>query len=289
MRTLPAIALCLIVVAACSTASNAPAGATEPSSPSSAVQALRDLDLIHDPQARSLEAGGSTVSLTTGLNVQSASSGVLAIRPREASGPEMMSGALVYPGRSSQIVVTDSTIGASAAYAVLADADAATDYSYEISVGGAPASLTVTDSGGVAVRDAAGVLVNTITPAWAVDAAGRSLPSAYSVSGGVLTQHVDHRGAVYPVVADPRVSCDLIWCTTVLNKTQTKTASQTLAAAGALLCGPMTAALPPLGAVCGAYAAAFFVAAVQAHNSGKCVGVRRLVIGGSVHPVIEKC
>jgi hypothetical protein len=53
-----------------------------------------------------------------------------------------------------------------------------------------------------------------------------------------------------------------------------------------------TASIAPagaLGAVCGAYAAAFFVAAVQANNSGKCVGVRRLVIGGSVHPVIEKC
>ncbi len=36
-----------------------------------------------------------------------------------------------------------------------------------------------------------------------MDAEGKHLPTSYTVSGNTLTQTVDTRGAVYPVVADP--------------------------------------------------------------------------------------
>jgi|GEM_PF-6769053 len=38
---------------------------------------------------------------------------------------------------------------------------------------------------------------------WAVDAAGKDLPTSYTFAGGVLTQKVDTTGATFPVVADP--------------------------------------------------------------------------------------
>jgi hypothetical protein len=38
---------------------------------------------------------------------------------------------------------------------------------------------------------------------WAVDAAGKDLPTSYTFAGGVLTQKVDTTGASFPVVADP--------------------------------------------------------------------------------------
>lgn len=43
----------------------------------------------------------------------------------------------------------------------------------------------------------------TIEAPWAVDAAGTSLPTSYTVNGNVLTQNVDTAGATFPVVADP--------------------------------------------------------------------------------------
>lgn len=43
----------------------------------------------------------------------------------------------------------------------------------------------------------------TIEAPWAMDAAGKSLPTSYAVNGNILTQNVDTAGAVFPVVADP--------------------------------------------------------------------------------------
>lgn len=49
------------------------------------------------------------------------------------------------------------------------------------------------------------VSLGTIDPAWARDAAGRSVPTRYEINGNVLTQIVDRRAGdfAYPIVADP--------------------------------------------------------------------------------------
>jgi hypothetical protein len=41
---------------------------------------------------------------------------------------------------------------------------------------------------------------------WAVDAAGKSLPTWYELDGDRVVQHVDLKGARFPVVADPRLT-----------------------------------------------------------------------------------
>jgi hypothetical protein len=65
--------------------------------------------------------------------------------------------------------------------------------------------LTLENRGGMTVSDSTGNFVNTILAPWAKDANGKNLPTSYSVSGDVVTQHVDPKGAAFPVVADPRL------------------------------------------------------------------------------------
>ncbi len=58
-------------------------------------------------------------------------------------------------------------------------------------------------------------------PPWAVDANDQQLPTSYAVEGNVLVQRVDHSGAAYPVVADPKVTYG--WYIYVRwNKTETR-------------------------------------------------------------------
>ena len=67
-------------------------------------------------------------------------------------------------------------------------------------------SLVATTDGGAWVVDATGTVKAAFEPAWAKDAAGRSMPTHYSISGNTLTQVVEHGGVAditSPVVADP--------------------------------------------------------------------------------------
>lgn len=55
-----------------------------------------------------------------------------------------------------------------------------------------------------AVSTTVATVVGKIEPAWAIDADGRSVPTAYALADGVLRQTVDTAGARFPVVADPK-------------------------------------------------------------------------------------
>jgi hypothetical protein len=50
------------------------------------------------------------------------------------------------------------------------------------------------------------LVVGELAPPWAVDAAGKRLPTSYSLHGTELRQRVDTRDAVLPVVADPSIA-----------------------------------------------------------------------------------
>jgi hypothetical protein len=49
-------------------------------------------------------------------------------------------------------------------------------------------------------------VLGKISAPWAVDAAGKNLPTTYTYAAGVLTQKVDTAGAVFPVAADPSLA-----------------------------------------------------------------------------------
>ncbi|WP_146084455.1 hypothetical protein [Rathayibacter sp. AY1C1] len=113
-----------------------------------------------------------------------------------------------------------------------------------MTVDGEPAILEFIDHS-VAVKDSHGRTVNFMNPAWASDSTGAPVRTSFSIDGGTLVQRVHHTGASYPVVADPSLACDIAFCTIMLNRTETKTASQSTAAAAGLLCGSMTATFAP--------------------------------------------
>jgi len=72
-------------------------------------------------------------------------------------------------------------------------------------VSGRAASLRQEHDGSVSILAADGGLLSAIAPAWARDAAGRSVPTHYEIDGTDLTQVVNHKvGAfAYGVTADP--------------------------------------------------------------------------------------
>ncbi|WP_052521233.1 hypothetical protein [Agreia bicolorata] len=238
----------------------------------------------------SAQQSSASLSLSTGLTVQHENRTVSITPGADTTSAQTgASGSLIYGTDGSyDYAFTGPGHALNAGYAVINDASAPTEYRFNVAVDGAPATLELTE-GSVAIKDAAGTTVNVINPAWAVDASGASISTSFSLDGSTLVQHVEHAGAAYPVVADPSLACDIAWCTVMFDKTETKTASASLAAAGALLCGSAAVANVYVGAACTAYAAVFFVASVQADNSGQCVGARFLRIGGSLHPVIQDC
>ncbi|WP_186315334.1 DUF2599 domain-containing protein [Curtobacterium sp. BH-2-1-1] len=99
-------------------------------------------------------------------------------------------------------------------------ASAPSEYSYPINVDGAAADLTVEDDGSVTVSDDAGDVITHFLAPWALDAAGADVSTRYEVDGNVLTQVVDHKGASYPVVADPTSS--KYFSKVVVDKTSSK-------------------------------------------------------------------
>lgn len=57
------------------------------------------------------------------------------------------------------------------------------------------------------IEDDGGRLVlGAIEAPWAVDAQGKMVDTAYELDGDRLIQHVDPQGAVYPIVADPKLT-----------------------------------------------------------------------------------
>jgi hypothetical protein len=238
-------------------------------------------------------APSSRLDVETGLTVDADAAAVSFTPVAESTPvPAADGSALIYPEDASHsFALTGGDIEANAGYVVIHDPTAPTAYEFSFMAGDAPAALVLQGDGSVLVQDVAGDDVNVIAPAWAKDATGTSLATHYTVDRNILTQHVSlPTGTAFPVVADPRVACDFVWCTLEFKKSETKTASESAAGAGTVLCGGATlAAGAVVGFVCAAYATAFWITAIQAKNQGDCVAFRLLRIGGSAHPVIIGC
>jgi len=66
------------------------------------------------------------------------------------------------------------------------------------------------------------ITIAHVSAPWAKDARGRSLPTRYESTGQTITQHIDRRGAVFPVVADPKYTWGWVTGTIYFNKLETK-------------------------------------------------------------------
>ena len=227
-----------------------------------------------DAAAVELLPAAASVSLKTGLTVPGGAN-TLSITPVvESSGTVAKalspSGLAVYGNTAdSSIAFSTTKTGGNAGYAVITGPNAPTAYRFALSVDGKPAVLEPTDGGGVEVLSSSGVFVNAIAPAWAKDATGAEIATSYSVEGNILTQTVAHEGAVYPVVADPRVRCDSLWCTLELTRGETRSL-----AANVLYAGGPCAVFGGGAPVCVTVLTGAWAMASIANSRGQCVGYR---------------
>jgi len=91
------------------------------------------------------------------------------------------------------------------------------DYSYDFPIKSTDGLKYVADEkGNISIRDTSNQLIAYVLQPWATDAKGKSVKTWYSIqdNGKILRQHVNLRGASFPVIADPA------WCgDTITNAT----------------------------------------------------------------------
>lgn len=99
------------------------------------------------------------------------------------------------------------------------------------------------------------------------------------------TAPITIEGAAEPITTDTTYSCNVLHCTALLSKSQTKQMATGAAAAGAIL----TALCGPAAWACAIAIGLMVDTANRAENQGKCAGIRRLTTTAPVWPVVEPC
>jgi hypothetical protein len=157
-------------------------------------------------------AGTGTASAFTdavggSVKSENRSAGISLLTPTSAKA-EVAAGS-----RTFRKVATDTSAavrvgqGAIQVLTVMRSEAAATEQSYRVDV---PANAKIVSTGaGYSIVEANSSVTGTIAAPWAVDATGRSLNTYYTLQGTTVTQHTDTTGAVFPVVADPRLTYGL--------------------------------------------------------------------------------
>ena len=220
----------------------------------------------------------ATVTVKAGLSVTAGSS-VVRMRPVVGAAPSgaATGGAALSPsglavfgnGADSAFALSTAKTGANAGYVVIAAATAPTAYQFHLTVDGRPAGLRLAAGGVVDVLDGAGTVVNSLAPAWAKGADGSEIATSYSVAGNILTQTVQHHGASYPVVADPLIRCDGLWCTALLSRAETRQV-----ASGSFAPGALCAWFGPVGRLCSTLILGGWAHANVALSRGMCSAFR---------------
>ncbi len=154
-----------------------------------------EVNIPHDPSdGVSLRSGGTTLEIA------------LPSAAHADDAVHVSSGVVQYDNNNDSLTVPIvQRDGSVQINTVIQSPQAPSEYSYDIAVpGGGRLSLDAS-SGLVSIFDAGGGWVGGVNPAWAKDAAGKSVPTWYTVDGSTLTQHVDltTSNLEFPVVADP--------------------------------------------------------------------------------------
>lgn len=159
-------------------------------------------------------------------------------------------------------------------------------YPFPVDVGGVPAHLTLTPNGSIEIRRSASAApVAIVTPAWAVDAVGASVPTHFEVHGSTLVQVVDHQGAAYPVTADPN-TCGWVTCTYYFGRRATKDIALLPMLAGAV-CAATAFVHPSVAAGCAVYAGAIVYQANRAKDRvGHCLKIKYPRVNPTGVPVL---
>ncbi|MDR0960102.1 MAG: DUF2599 domain-containing protein [Propionibacteriaceae bacterium] len=120
------------------------------------------------------------------------------------------SGILSYDNNQFKTVPVVKDDGSVQVNTIINSPEAPDRYPYNVSIpdDGTP---SIGKNGEVVFTSSTGQFLGGITPPWAKDANGKSLPTWYEIEGYQITQVVDHSGldVAYPVVADPWLGVDL--------------------------------------------------------------------------------
>lgn len=155
--------------------------------------------------------GDGTISLGNGdLAI------TLAPEASSAEGVLAQDGTLVYPADDTGVATAVQPLDSGVRIqTVLADADAATSFSYTLE----GVDLAIQPDGSIALYPE-GTLTSGVTATgigfidapWAFDAAGAAVPTHYEVAGDTFVQIVEPPAdAAYPVVADPTAWWGMYW------------------------------------------------------------------------------
>ena len=237
------------------------------------------VELPADPSER-LVLGGTAGEIGVGLPV---AAGV-------GDGVVDESGAVVYESDTSAVsLAAQGTVdGGLQVLMVIDGSDAPSEYRFDMTVT-AGSTLESTPDGGAQVVGVDGSVVVTVAPAWALDANGQPVSTRYRIDGTTLVQVIDHAGAVYPVVGDPKFSKSWWGWTVKLNASEFSKAQAAVnagagaAAVAAAICGASTAGLCAPGSAALAAASGFLwvsISVVQLCANSKGVDIHGSWAGG---------
>ncbi len=109
-------------------------------------------------------------------------------------------------------------------------------------------------------------MVAGVAPAWALDASGQPVPTRYRIEGTTLVQVIDHHGAAYPVVGDPKYTWGWVTGTVYLNRNETNKLILGTAITAIITYG--------FGGWAGGIPASVSAVATYHYNEGRCVKVK---------------
>jgi hypothetical protein len=232
-------------------------------------------DTTHALQAASVGAG--VVGTTLPAAGDRVSVGGLTIRyPAPAHRSAALNGSTrVFDGQGYDQIVQSTGPQGVRLVTVLPDRDAPRRYAYTFE----GHQLRLGRDGSVTVFDGAEP-VATIEPAWALDAAGRSVGTRYEVDGDRLVQVVDVTSSTqFPVVADPSVKYHWWGFDVRFSKGETRSIA-TSTSGCTIVAGtiPDPTASKVVAAVCGALT----LWADAAQDRGKCIAIKKPWVGGVV-------
>lgn len=114
----------------------------------------------------------------------------------------------------------------------------------------------------------------------------------YTIDGSAVVQHVEHAGAAYPVVADPRLACNGVFCTMEYKRSETQTLANWGGTAGNLITAGCSALIGTIGGfACGLASSVVSSTASTALSQKKCFGMRAFIYTPVItaHPVVVPC
>jgi hypothetical protein len=135
-------------------------------------------------------------------------------------------GTIVYPSTERDgvdVAVQLMDEGSTRIQTIIPNADAPTQYTYDIQIGDG-GTVQILPDGGALFLDADGEFAGGAATPWAKDADANPVPTWYTTDGTNLVQHVDtSKATTFPVIADPWLGVWLISSVTVSWGTNGKT------------------------------------------------------------------